>query len=211
MANTASSSSAKQGTSEATVPTGTLRLQLSCAATLMSALGLFVACNTADPIAAPKSTPAKTSSGGTANVTPPDGEGEDLPRDRSDAGRNDSGTSEPVLDPTKAKDIPLLTMCESTTTFNACFACCDGKEGRSNDEFDTTLQICACNAQDGLCKTECQNDLCAGKSGSTTACQNCINTAGSPCKLKAEAACSNKVACNAFLGCFWGSKCNEKN
>jgi hypothetical protein len=203
MANTASSSSAKPGTLAATEPLASRRLQLWGAATLISALGLVVACNTADPIPAPKSTPAKTSSGGTSKVTPPDGEGDgdEPPPVRSD---------EPILDPTKAKDIPLLTMCEATTTFNSCFTCCDSK-GRSNDEFDTNLQICACNAQDGLCKSECQTDLCQGKSGSTTACQNCINTAGSPCKVKAEAACSNKVACNEFLGCFWGSKCNEKN
>ncbi|MBS2015330.1 MAG: hypothetical protein JST00_20755 [Deltaproteobacteria bacterium] len=121
-------------------------------------------------------------------------------------GRRDSGgeeEEEPLPPDTDGGATPPTTSCTSSTSYDACYQCCD-----PTNAVQPAIDVfgkCVCQSP-GTCAAQCGSSYCNGQPPSP-ACETCLNAA-TACEAKADAACG--TACKAALSCAQTSKCDEK-
>lgn len=109
----------------------------------------------------------------------------------------------PPADTDGGTTTPPTTNCSSSTSYDACYQCCDPTNA-VQPAIDVFGQ-CVCQSP-GTCAAQCGNNYCNGQAPSP-ACETCLNAA-SACEAKADAACG--TACKAAISCAEASKCDDK-
>lgn len=135
-----------------------------------------------------------------------DSEGQDLDSGATQEG-NSTDPANPAAPATPTTPAPTNGQCSASTTFDACFQCCDQAFPGGFEVDAQAFGKCACEAP-GVCAQACAGSFCAGGQA-TPACEQCLNTA-TQCNTAAETACNANASCKGVFTCVDTSGCETK-